>query len=128
MVRKAALICLALAGCGDVPRPRSETEIKQLATDAMKLEIQFLRERLERTEARLGQLEGEAKLASIKADIVGEQHDSLVKTFNSNVRKDNEDAVSDMTRRGACGREWLQDDNGNYFQTNKACTLADLKK
>ncbi len=125
---KRLALLLLLAGCDDMPQARTEAEIREISKTAARDDIAMLQARMADLENRLELVEGEAKVAKVTAEVTASAHDSLVNTFNSNVRKDNEDAVRDMTRRGACGREWLQDENGNYFQTNKACTMADLKK
>jgi outer membrane murein-binding lipoprotein Lpp len=128
MKRLAILSFALLAGCDDMPRARTEAEITEISQRASRSRIIELEAQIINLESRLAIVEGEARVAKVTAEVTANAHDSLVKTFNSNVNKDNEDAVKDMTRRGACGRQWLQDDNGNYFQTNKACTMADLKK
>lgn len=61
-------------------------------------------------------------------DAIATDHKSLLHTVNHNAEAANTNAVRDMTQNGACGRQWTQSADGQYFQTNKACTKADLKK
>jgi len=53
---------------------------------------------------------------------------SLRSTMNRNVQIANEQAAKDMTAAGACGKTTVQATDGQWFQTNKTCTVADLKK
>lgn len=60
-------------------------------------------------------------------DAVDGARQQLTKTFNSNVKIDNEKTAAQMTLRGDCGVEWRQLDSGGFMRTNKTCTTADLK-
>ncbi len=124
----ALLALLAVSGCSDQKTLWRESEIQDIAGKASDEGNAALLVRINQLEYKLEKVEGDTTVAKITAEITADAHQSLVKTFNSNVDKDNAEAVKDMTRRGACGREWLQNENGAWFQTNKACTLADLKK
>lgn len=53
---------------------------------------------------------------------------SLRSTMNRNVQIANEQAAKDMTAAGACGKASVQATDGQWFQTNKTCTVNDLKK
>lgn len=54
--------------------------------------------------------------------------EALRKTVNFNAGVNNDNAVREMTRRGACGQQWVQFGNGTYGWQNRECTKDDLKK
>lgn len=124
------VICLFLlvTGCADPPRPRTESEMRNAAIAATKDDIMMLRARVAELEQRIQEVDGKATEAKVEAEITGAAHESLRETFNENVRVSNENAVNQMTARGACGTEWFQDEYGRWVQRNKRCKLDDLKK
>lgn len=93
-------------------------------------------------DAQLGRIESDiaelrALVRSIKEDAEKDRaflvdtynsQESIRRTFNHNAQVSNENSVKDMTRRGACGQVWQQSTDGQWFQANKPCTVADLKK
>jgi len=133
MVRKAALICLLLTGCDDIPGLKSKTEIREIAQTAPRNDVAALQTRLAALEYKVAELEGETTVAKVTAQVTAEAHDSLVKTFNSNVQKDNDEAVRNMTRRGACGTrpKYTYNAEGqlsSVVNENIPCTIDDLAK
>lgn len=133
MKRIGILFLLALTGCDDIPGPKSKTEIRQIAKTVPRDDITALQIRLANLEHKLAKLEGDTTTAKITAQVTAEAHDSLVKTFNSNVQKDNDEAVRDMTQRGACGYRprYTYNANGDLssiVNEKIPCTLADLRK
>lgn len=133
MVRKAALICLLLAGCSDQKQLWRESEIQDIAEDAAQDSNAALMARIDSLEEKVALLEGETTVAKVTAQVTAKAHDSLVETFNSNVKKDNDEAVREMTQRGACGTRprytYAPDGTLSSVVNEKIpCTLNDLSK
>ena len=116
------LLVLALAGCDgvkdDYARPVAEdAQRRSLDTGT---EVALLKQKLRDMEDR-------QSIMGNYIDAVSEGQESLRKTVNHNAVVNNDNAVRDMTRRGACGREWVQFDNGAAGWQNKECRKSDLK-
>lgn len=130
MVRSAALMPLALlAGCSDMPRARSESEIRLLARNEMKAEMDMLRARISGLELRLHEVDGKATAAKLEAEITGNATDRLRDTVNTNADIANKNALKEMTAEGACGKEvWQEYQGGPLYYRNKECTEKDFRK
>lgn len=123
----AMFLGLGVAGCdqpnsvSDVTAPRRETVEAKLAVEAERMENDILEKRV---------TDMEEQISSLRSLVLSldDAHEGLRKVVNQNARASNEDAVRDMTRRGACGteQEWLP--SGGYIIRNRQCTLADLRK
>lgn len=123
-----ALACLLLlAGCGDIPKARTEEEIRQIAADEASASFAKLNDRIAALEDKLQ--EKDAEIAAVRGLAIANvnDHESLRKTFNNNVKIENEAAVRAMTARGACGTEVINYPNGGVVYRNKECTLKDLR-
>lgn len=123
----ASLTVLALAGCGDFPRARSEAEIKELARSVAADERLQITARMDDLESRLLKAEEDARRARDLGMENAANADRFIDTFNRNVKIDNEASVRAMTARGACGQEIYYDDYNTPRSRNKACTLKDLR-
>lgn len=128
MVRTAALVpILLLAGCGDMPRARSESEIREIAKTVARDDIAILQGRVADLQAELRSLKQEnARQDQFIADALGFNAD-LSKQVNNNARIANENTLAEMTRRGDCGKDWWQSENGAWNYRNKKCTMKDLQ-
>lgn len=84
-------------------------EIKELYDD-----VQFLKGMNDNTTSYLSSL--------------GRENDAQSKQISDNAKAANENAVADMTRRGACGTELITHPNGAIENRKIPCTLDDLKK
>ena len=118
-----------LSACGDFPRARTESEIRDMAEDeadaiasrkADSSRVDELEERVEKLEERL-------RLTSASLDEARSNHESLRNTFNGNVDIENRSRAREMTRRGACGQEVEQVSGGGVIVRNKECTVNDLR-
>lgn len=76
---------------------------------------------------RIVEMEREIEFAEGDIKSVSAAHESLRKTFNSNVDIENKAKVARMTARGACGTETVRFDDGGWAIRNKECTLKDLR-
>ncbi|MCW2405067.1 hypothetical protein M2336_001696 [Sphingobium sp. B1D7B] len=121
------LLPILAAACDDIPRGRSESEIRAIASDEADDALSRAQTRIDALESRLDKLEGDQAQDRKFAVSVYGAHEALRKTFNKNVQADNEQLARNMTARGACGREWKQASNGQWFEANKTCTVKDLK-
>ena len=120
-------LALLLAGCDDMPRARTESEIRDIAR-------QMADEQTQALQARIGKLEERADKAN--ADIQGVRLlglevagnlDGLRNTFNGNVQRENEYLAKQMTARGGCGTEVVTYPGGGTAWRNKECTVKDLR-
>lgn len=84
-------------------------------------------DQIQRLTIRVTQLEQEVKFTEGDLKSVVNAHESLRKTFNSNVDIENRAKVARMTAQGACGTETVRYDDGGWSVRNKECTLKDLK-
>ena len=118
----AIIAAVALSGC----EQQKDDYTRKVAEDA---QIKALEAgtQIDALKAQLKDVEERLVLLRKYIDEVDNGQSSLRKTFNHNVRLDNEAAAARMTERGACGREWRQSSDGQWFQTNKVCTVKDLK-
>ncbi len=123
-MRWALALTLLLGGCGGGLVTRDEaTEIAEDQADAS---VQGVRTQISDLDAKVDALEtrldgAEAKAAGIDADLNGTR--ALI---SQNARAANRNAVKDMTRRGACGTEWVTLSTGGSVSRNKECTDKDL--
>jgi len=117
------LLGLAVAGCDGV----KDTYARSVAEDAQRrsmdanTDVILLKQKLKDIEDRQDRL-------SNYISAVDSGQEALRKTVNFNAGVNNDNAVRDMTRRGACGRQWVQFANGTYGWQNKECSKGDLKK
>lgn len=94
---------------------------------------QFGRElRYEQTVDRL-----EVEVAALKRDQAAqaklissiiEDQGTTAEAINNIARISNENAAADMTRRGACGQEYIRLESGAYTLRNRTCTVGDLHR
>lgn len=111
MIRAALpLLALLLGSCDDLPRARSESEIRQISRE----EALGLQARIIALEERLRTAEEEAE--KDRAFLVGTYNDlgELRDVVNSNARQENQRRVDLMNQRGACG--------------TRPCTVEDLRE
>lgn len=129
MVRTATLIPLVLlAGCSDPPRPRTESEIRELARNAVQYETSRLEARINQLETELIDLRATDAIHA-KAIESGVNYTlDVSRQVNNNARIANENALREMTAKGACGKDWWQDSNGVWNYRNKECTRKDFSK
>ncbi|NBB38661.1 hypothetical protein [Sphingobium yanoikuyae] len=114
---------LSLSACGsamedDYARKTAE-DAQRRAIDA-DAEIQLLRQKLTDLEDRQSRLFNYTKA-------VDDAGNSLRSTVNTNAQAANNNSAKAMTERGACGREWVEFENGTTGWRNKTCTSNDLK-
>ena len=126
-----ALLCLGLAGCGpsyvtrdqasDIAHEEMAPQVSNLSDriDALEKKNAGLENRVQSTEARLGELDGKA--AALDSSI---SQTSAALSRASRIADEN--AVKDMTRRGACGMEYYETANGGTAMRNRECKLTDL--
>lgn len=118
---------LAVAGCDEIPRARSETEIREMARQVHAADIQRLDRQIMTLESRLAKEEAFSRSVQGLALAAYDQQESLRKTFNHNVDLNNAAKVASMTARGACGQEWVRYPDGGQVWRNKVCTIKDLR-
>ncbi len=126
MVRAACAVVIAftLASCDRLaPSAPDDAESTIRRAEIARLESKI--DGLER------QIESHDKQISTVRDLaIGTSGDldSLRKTFNGNVEKDNKQAVREMTRAGVCGQETYLDNYNVTRLRNKECTDKDLRR
>lgn len=118
---------LLLAGCGKVPTFSNDERIRIIAAEEIRAANGVLEVRLIAMQQDNDRLRREVDLLRdwLKED--SNNLESLRKTFNGNVQKENQATVARMTARGACGTEQINFANGGYTIRNKECTLKDLR-
>lgn len=135
MVRTAALIAvLMLSGCNDMPQARTENEIREIAKSTPRADIAVLQSDVADLRLEINQLKAEnAKRAKAISDSF-EYTESIAQQVSGNAQAANENALKDMTRRGACGYRTVRRKEGEPL-TNPIisaepipCTLQDLQK
>lgn len=114
----------ALVGCGKPTEAQQLTAIDaHTAKSGSDLALRQISDLTGRVNELERQIDGLKEVVAQNAAA----HESLRKTFNGNVQKDNDEAVKDMTRRGVCGTERVNYNDGSYVMRNKECTLKDLR-
>lgn len=118
-----------LSGCGDFPRARTESEIRDIAEDEADAIASHKADssRVDELEERVEKLEERLRLTSASLDEARSNHTALLNTFNGNVDIENKARAREMTRRGACGQEVQQIAGGAAIYRNRECTVDDLK-
>ena len=127
-MRAAAIAaCLMLSACGNSGGKAmwSRDEIADIAGDSV--DASEASGRLDDVEARLTEIEERLGTQEALTKIVSDDLDSTNKVLSKNARIANENALKDMTRRGACGRHSVQYPSGAISWENKECTLDDMK-
>lgn len=119
----ALLLLAALAGCDQM----SDKYARQVAEDSQRRAMDAQAE-VEQMKVKLTDMSERQTTLYNYVHAVDEGQTALRKTVNGNADINNENAVREMTRRGACGREWVQYENGGYGWMNNTCTKDDLKK
>lgn len=122
-MRITALALLLVAGCDDIPQARTEAEIRRIAADQ---NGQLISDNLD-MKVEIAKLKHKTETLQSEVDLLGRSHDSLVNTFNGNVKQDNEGKVRLMTARGACGYEPAPGPDGGTIYTPRECTMKDLR-
>lgn len=122
---KLALIVAALTISGCDRRQWTRDEIREIAQESAPYGGDTALTM--KHDADIIELKRQVEVLQKDVEALGSAHDSLVNTFNGNVRKDNEAAVRRMTAAGACGREWVTYPDGAGTWRNKDCTLKDLR-
>lgn len=89
--------------------------------------VQRAETRSEDLKTRIIALEHEITSTKETANIAVSAVDAVSDQVRNNAKVANENAVKDMTRNGACGRETIYLDNGGWTIRNKECTVKDLK-
>jgi hypothetical protein len=131
MIRVVApVLLLCVAGCSDRPKLWSESEIQDIAGDAASdatadaLADTDHEARIEDLESKVDALERRLGIVSDLAISTSDAHDSLTKTFNSNVEKLNAKDQAERqrrTQRGECGYETQAAGNGGVIYVPRAC-------
>lgn len=133
MVRAAYLIpVLLLAGCDDLPRARSESEIREIARTVGRDDIAKLQMDITDLQTEIRRLKTENEIQDRWIDKAFKGAASLETQVNQNAAAANANAVKEMTRRGACGRKPVYTYNAqgevmSITSQNIPCTLADLR-
>lgn len=123
----ASLALLILAGCDDIPRARTEAEIREMAQAAALDERAELQAKIDALELRVIELETDGPRQDRFALDTYNSLVSLRNTFNSNVDQENRFLAKQMTARGGCGTELVTYPDGGQAWRNKECTVKDLK-
>lgn len=89
--------------------------------------IQRAETRNEDLKTRILALEQELSSTKETANIAVSAVSAVSDRVSDNAKVANDNAVRDMTRRGACGQETFYLDGGGWTTRNKECTLKDLK-
>lgn len=89
--------------------------------------IQKAETRNEDLKTRVLALERELLSAKETANIAVSAVSAVSDRVSNNAKVANENAVRDMTRRGACGTKLVQDAPGVYRSENIPCTAKDLE-
>ena len=127
-------LCAAalLAGC------QSPVEKEQLirsdADSRLETRIIELERKVQDLESKAQEIKTKAESAESMAYTAGDlasstynAHESLRKVVNKNADIENQQAIRDMTDRGACGRENVYYPDGGWSVRNKPCTMKDLR-
>jgi hypothetical protein len=115
---------LILAACnGPIKRDEAEVIAKTEATiSAAQLQVQ-----IDGMETQINALKDEQAIQARMISALVSDADSTTKTLNQAIRVMNENWANDMTRRGACGQEYVRAEDGSTRLRNRKCTHADLK-
>lgn len=128
MVRAAALILLSLTACDPLVRQSDLDNMRAEMDRVNQAELSALKESRNALQERVELLEGQAKVNDLRAKEALATTDAVAEQVSNNARVANENAVKDMTARGACGREQILDEEVGFVWRNKECTINDLKK
>lgn len=104
---------LLLAGCQEKPKDDSYL-IAQLTE---------MRQRIAKLEQENADMKRDLKSTNAYLGFVGKQQGETLKLVSSNAKIANENAVRDMTRRGACGYDY---DPATRIYTARTCKHSDL--
>lgn len=127
-----AAIMLLLSACDDMPSARSKSEIREIAAQAPRQDIAILQSQIVELKGEIAQLKSDNEFQAKWINRAVNGSAELERHVNANAKVANENALKDMTRRGACGtrRESIWNEDGSFAgsQTVKIeCTLNDLK-
>lgn len=137
MIARALVVLAAsfcLSGCEDIPRARSERAIRDIAADvAAERDGPLIRE-IEDLELRLSTMESENLLLRKRVAGTADLADAVADQVAHNAKVNNDNALKEMTRRGACGTKTVHPEPVPGVITpvvrleNIPCTKADLIK
>lgn len=86
-----------------------------------------LRSRVDAQDAQIKLLQQQQEELSKLAQATATAHESLVDTFNGNVRINNEGLRRERTALGVCGQEQVWNKDGTYVLRNKDCPAPQAK-
>lgn len=132
MVRTAVIICLLLTGCDDFPRARSESEIREISRTVGRDDIAQLQVKIIELESEIRDLKADNEWQDKWISKTLDGAADLEKRVNRNADISNQNAVKEMTRRGACGTRpkynYREDGAVSSMVIEKIpCTIDDLK-
>lgn len=83
-------------------------------------------QKVDRLEDKVSQLQLESTHHDKMIDALSNDVGTVNNAINNNAKIANRNAARDMTRRGACGIDYIRLEDGSYRQINKTCTEKDL--
>lgn len=124
-MRLIVALALGLTACDSQPVTRAEAQEAERQSAQNYVQMQG---RIDDLEMKVDDLERQLRTVRSVAIATSDAHDSLVKTFNGNVKKDNDQAVREMTAAGACGTRLVTlPNNGGWYNERIPCTVKDLR-
>lgn len=129
MVRKAVVVFLLLSGCSDNPKLWRESEITEVARQAPRNDIAILQGQIIDLKSELTRLKSDNEFQDKYIDISLKGADDNARRIDRAAKIVDQNSVLDMTMRGRCGVEQMQDYEGGPLRwQNKECTVKDLSE
>lgn len=122
-----ASLALLLAGCDDIPRARTEGEIREIARQVSDAEARTFQARIDKLEERADKADADIQGVRLLGIENANNHKSLWETVNSNVEQEQRYLAKQATARGQCGTELVTYPGGATAWRNRECTVKDLK-
>lgn len=121
----ALTLAVLVAGCEK--QTFTESEIREMTRVETERQVHDLRVASLKHDDQLKALGERLDAESKYLDVVGKTAGSVADLVAKNAKAANENALNDMTRRGACGTVW-QPGPAGYVLANKRCTINDMAK
>lgn len=118
-ISQVLLALLLATACQERRQPSLADDTGDLAR--LRAEFAVLKNRMDRAEERRDLDMKWVRAIDASLTEARQNHDALIKTFNGNVRLENEQARRERTAAGVCGQEQVWRKDGTYVIQNKDC-------
>ncbi|QIK78682.1 hypothetical protein G7077_06995 [Sphingomonas piscis] len=108
--------------------PVRHSEAEDIAEDHAEAAAAKVRAQVEELESRVEEIKSKLERSTSDVSALQGQVNHNARIANENARIENEAAAAAMTKRGACGYETVQLENGGTIYRPRQCTIADLKQ